>query len=127
MNFALPAAIVFLIVLPGFVFRAGLKRVEGTKLDYSPFGQVVTSSVIWASILHAGMLALSYGVFDKEVRVDILLRLLSSRLRDADYVVIERDILWIAFYSAGSLILSSGLSALFQKAVSRFGLDIHSS
>lgn len=37
MNVALPALIVFLIVLPGFIFRTRVKRVERTSLDYSPF------------------------------------------------------------------------------------------
>jgi len=44
MNVALPALIVFFLLLPGFVFRTNLKRVERTSLDFSPFGQLVTEA-----------------------------------------------------------------------------------
>ena len=41
MNVALPALVIFLLVLPGFVFRSRFKRAERTALDYAPFGRVV--------------------------------------------------------------------------------------
>lgn len=52
MNVALPALIVFLLLLPGFIFRTNLKRSERTSLDYSPFGHVVAEAVLWA-LAHA--------------------------------------------------------------------------
>ena len=52
MNFALPAVVVFALLLPGFIFRSRLKRVERTSLDYSPFGTVVAEAVFYAACLH---------------------------------------------------------------------------
>ena len=52
MNFALPALVVFALLLPGFIARSQIKVVERQSLDYSPFGQVVTEAVVWAAALH---------------------------------------------------------------------------
>jgi len=52
MNVALPALIVFFLLLPGFIFRTNLKRAERTSLDFSPFGQVVAEGILWASVQH---------------------------------------------------------------------------
>ena len=52
MNIALPAIIVFVILLPGFVARSRLKRVERTIIDHSPFGHAVTEGILLASLLH---------------------------------------------------------------------------
>lgn len=78
MNVALPAFIVFLLVLPGFIARLRIKRVERLSLDYSPFGQVVTEAVVWAAGMHALWIALAAGLFSTTVRADIALKLLSS-------------------------------------------------
>ncbi len=80
MNFALPAVLLFLIVLPGFLFRDRLKRVEQTSLDYSPFGRVVAGGVLWAIALHLVWLGIA-GAFGWTMRVDALMGLLSSSAR----------------------------------------------
>lgn len=77
MNFALPAILLFLIVLPGFMFRSRLKRVEQTSLDYSPFGGVVAGGVIWAILLHVVWLG-ALDLFGWTLRTDALIGLLSS-------------------------------------------------
>jgi len=77
MNFALPAILLFLIVLPGFLFRSRLKLVEQTTLDYSPFGRVVAGGVLWAIAWHMVWLGLAH-VFGWTLRLDALIGLLSS-------------------------------------------------
>lgn len=78
MNLALPALVVFLLLLPGFIARSRIKRAERLSLDYSPFGQIVTEAVVWAAGLHiAGVLALHH-FSHLRVQPDIALRLLSS-------------------------------------------------
>jgi hypothetical protein len=76
-NFALPAILLFLIVLPGFLFRGRLKRVEQTSLDYSPFGRIVVGGVLWAIALHLVWLGASY-LLGWTVRADALIGLMSS-------------------------------------------------
>jgi len=78
MNVALPALVVFILLLPGFIARSGLKRAERLSLDYSPFGQVVSEAVVWAAGLHIvwvlGIQALTPFAF----RADVALKLLSA-------------------------------------------------
>ncbi len=52
MNVALPTLILFVVLLPGFIFRSGLKRAERISIDFSPFGRVVAEAVLWAILLH---------------------------------------------------------------------------
>lgn len=56
MNLALPAVVVFILMLPCFVARSRLKRTERRQLDYAPFGQIVTEALVWACLLHVAWL-----------------------------------------------------------------------
>lgn len=76
MNVALPALVVFLLLLPGFVLRTRLKRAERTSLDYSPFGQVVAEAVLWALVAHVIWLAASDFLFGRVLEPKVLLSLL---------------------------------------------------
>lgn len=78
MNVALPALIVFFLLLPGFIFRSNLKRAERTSLDFSPFGQVVAEGILWACILHFCWLGGSHLVFQRDFDPVTLMKLLSS-------------------------------------------------
>ena len=78
MNVALPALVIFLLVLPGFVFRSRFKRAERTALDYAPFGRVVGEAVLWACLLHGLWLFGSWLFLGETLRFDLLLGLLSS-------------------------------------------------
>jgi hypothetical protein len=78
MNVALPALVVFLLVLPGFVFRQRFKRAERTALDYAPFGRVVAEAVLWAGVLHGVWLSLRWLLTGDTLRLDLLLELLSA-------------------------------------------------
>ena len=77
MNFALPAILLFLIVLPGFLFRTRFKRAEQTSLDYSPFGRVVAEGFLWAFALHLVWVTIAHG-FGQSVHPATLVGLLSS-------------------------------------------------
>ncbi len=81
MNFALPAVVVFILMLPGFVARSRLKRTERRQLDYAPFGQIVTEALVWACLLHVAWLqvckiitglqfnpALAVGLFSSDAK-----------------------------------------------------------
>lgn len=78
MNVALPALVIFLLVLPGFVFRHRFKRAERTALDYAPFGRVVAEAVLWAGVLHGMWLCFAWLLKGETLRLDLLLELLSA-------------------------------------------------
>ena len=125
MNVALPAIVLFFILLPGFAFRSRFKRVERTSLDYSPFGQVVTEGIAWAGVLHAAWLAAAYIFLDQRLQTEALVGLLGSdpnaqavalrHLRATDH--------WVALYFgsmyASALVAGGGARA----AITRFNLD----
>lgn len=124
MNLALPALVVFVLLLPGFVARSRFKRAERTVLDYSPFGQVVTEALVWAAALHGLWLAAA-ATQDQRLRLDVLLRLLSS-----DSAGQASAITFVGARSAAVLLyLGSMLGAAYvvptlaRMAVSRLRLD----
>lgn len=78
MNIALPALVFFFILLPGFVARSRIKRVERQALDYSPFGQIVSEAVFWAGGLHALWLVLTDALVGMRLQPLLVLQLLSS-------------------------------------------------
>ena len=77
MNLALPALIVFVVLLPGFIFRAGLMRAESESLDFSPFGKVAADGIRYAVILH-GLWLLLASLLGQKFQPLLMLQLLSS-------------------------------------------------
>lgn len=53
MNVALPAVILFLLALPGYLLRSQFSRPERTAPDATPFGRVLATSVLLALPLNA--------------------------------------------------------------------------
>jgi hypothetical protein len=51
-NIAFPAFFIFLLVLPGFAFRASFRKTEKTNLDHKPFAEATFISVLIAMVLH---------------------------------------------------------------------------
>jgi hypothetical protein len=125
MNVALPALIVFLLVLPGFIFRSRFKRAERTSLDYSPFGQVATEAVMWAGFAHLIWLVVSYCFFSHRMAPAVLMKLLSSdpaaQARAAD--IVASDFGWISAYFASLIIASYATPKALRAVVSRYRLD----
>ena len=76
MNFALPTLAVFALLLPGFIARSRIKRIERQSLDYSPFGQIVSEALLWALALHLLWCGLAWLLTAYEPRPEVLLRLL---------------------------------------------------
>ncbi|MGE8067038.1 hypothetical protein [Pseudomonas sp. NPDC089569] len=97
MEIALPGVIVFLIITPGFIFRAQFKRAERETFDYSPFGRVVGQAFFWVVILHGVWLLATWLLFKQVLDVRTLLQLLSSLKKDT-LEVIYRDQLKITAY-----------------------------
>lgn len=125
MNVALPALVVFFILLPGFILRSRFKRAEQTSLDYSPFGQVVTEAVLCGGVAHLIWLGASQLFFHRTVDMAVLLRLLSADLqgqaRAAD--VVSNSFNWVALYFVTLFIAAYSLPTLARRLVIRFRLD----
>lgn len=125
MNVALPALIVFLLLLPGFIFRTNLKRAERTSLDYSPFGHVVSEAVLWALALHLSWLGLAHCWPGREVDPVVLLKLLSSApaIQSEASEVVGTEFRWIAAYLVTLLITSYILPLTVRRIISSYRLD----
>jgi hypothetical protein len=124
-NLALPAIIVFLLLLPGFILRARLKRVERTSLDFSPFGQVVVEAVLWALLAHSLWLLFSYFIFDRVLLTTEFLKLLSADTR-AQATAIEatdRSGGWVGAYFLTIFLASTIVPNVGRNLVTRFRLD----
>lgn len=125
MNVALPALIVFLLLLPGFIARSRFKRAERASLDFSPFGQIVTEAVLWSCVFHLLWLIASGVLFGRALQPAVLLKILSadpaSQSRAVD--AIATQFFWICAYFlslyAGALIAPTG----FRMLITRFRLD----
>lgn len=125
MNIALPALVVFALLLPGFIARARIKRAERTSLDYSPFGQVATEAVLWAGVLHALWLSGAALFCGRHLQPDLLLGLIvsdaASQARAVSAVASQAG--WIAAYFGSLLLFASVVPTLARAAVIRWRLD----
>ena len=122
MNIALPALVVFACLLPGFIFRSRLKRVESTSLDYSPFGRVATEAIVWATLLHLFWIGVVCRLAGNTVDLGKLLELLSSNLNlhgDALKAIsgqIHQVELYFASLYIASFIFPSGIRYLITRS-----------
>lgn len=108
MNLALPALVVFLLVVPGFVFRARWKTIERTSLDYAPFSATVVSGLLYAAVLHGVWMPVAYLVFDKVPDIRAVVGLLSSdsKLQEYGIGVLEKQQLYVGAYVGSQLLLA---------------------
>ncbi len=125
MNFALPAILIFVVVLPGFLFRSRLKRSEQTSLDYSPFGRVVNEAFLWAIGLHIVWLSAGYFLLGATLRTEALLGLLSSspELQAVAVVEVTASSVRVLVYFVTLYAFAFGVPSAIRAAISRWRLD----
>lgn len=125
MNIALPALVVFALLLPGFIARSRIKRAERLSLDYSPFGQVVTEAVVWSVGLHLLWAILARILAGRVIHAETVLRLFSTDpstqtlALNATAAVADG----VAFYFVSLLVFAHFGPWLLRRAVERFRLD----
>jgi hypothetical protein len=125
MNLALPALVVFVILLPGFIARSRHKQAERLSLDYSPFGAVVSEAVVWALALHLLWLGAAWLVAGRVLLPGVLFQLLSAdaAAQSRALQVVATQMAPIGSYLA-SLIAFAHLGPTALRAlIVRFGLD----
>jgi hypothetical protein len=125
MNLALPALILFVVLLPGFIFRSGLKKAESESLDFSPFGRVAAEAVLWAVIVHAIWLALSSLLFHHQFEPVVLMNLLSSHAptQATATTQVGNEFGWVASYFVSILLAAHLLPLVVRNTISKFRLD----
>lgn len=125
MNIALPALVVFVLLLPGFIVRSRFKRAERASIDYSPFGQVVAEAVVWASVFHAMWLAVAYGALGQRLQTSVLMGLLSSEPGTQSQALRALALAdgQVACYFLTLIIAAYVLPSLARRAIVRWRLD----
>lgn len=125
MNIALPALLVFIVLLPGFVFRSRFKRIERTSFDFSPFGQVVTTAVLLAGALHGIWLTGTWILFNETVAVEAALKLASSdaAAQSAALTIVSGSISKVTKYFSSLLLFSFFVPPLLRKLIVGMKLD----
>ncbi|HWP20776.1 MAG TPA: hypothetical protein VNO84_16725 [Burkholderiaceae bacterium] len=125
MNIALPAFVIFVLLLPGFIFRSGLKRIEREIVDYSPFGRVVVEATLWNLLLHLLWLGASDLLVGEQVRLAWVLSLLSSHAPTQVQAIleVERDTGLVLAYFGSLYLFAYAAPRGLRAAVSRFRLD----
>lgn len=118
MNVALPAVIVFLLLIPGFIVRSRYKRAERTSLDFAPFGEVAAAGVVSAFALHGLWLAAAYLLFDRRFDFGTLLALMGSEpdSQRAAMAAVRADQLWVLGYFASIIIVPFVLAPMVRRA-----------
>lgn len=129
MNLALPALLVFALLLPGFVFRSRFKRAERVSLDYSPFGQVVTQAVLWSAALHTAWLGGAYLLLGQRLDTGALLGLLVSSpvLQERSVQAVAGRDGRVALYFGSLLVFAWLAPSLLRAVVVHYRLDRHQS
>lgn len=125
MNLALPALLIFVIILPGFIARTQIKKAERSTLDYSPFGLAVSEAVIWAFFLHTLWIFVSENIIGNNISWGVFFGLFSSNQELQANSILKAaqdyDRVWLYFFSlyAFSLVIPK----LIRMLVIRFRLD----
>ena len=75
MNVAFPAVFLFLVVLPGFLFRQFFQRSEVRTFEHAPFSAIVLKALLCAAFFNA-LIAFAVRPFGYEIELGDVVRLL---------------------------------------------------
>ena len=78
MNVAFSALLVFLLLLPGFLFRTYFKRAEKVVLDVKPFGRAAIDAFLTALVLDLAWYGVSHAITGKAVDFHAMLTLVAG-------------------------------------------------
>lgn len=90
MNLALPAALFFVFLLPGFLLRDAFRRPEIALPDPTPFADRIISSFLLAALMHAAWCAASAVFTPYRIDWEALLLLVSADRGNAYEAAIHR-------------------------------------
>lgn len=128
MNIAFPALLTFLLILPGYIFRATFTRSERTQLDNRPFTSETVKSLIIAIALHTFWLQSAKIFLPLSIDYHVFLTLFTAARGDLLELAINKSAnqtpLFIA-YLMTLYIFSYLLGLSAQKAIIKYKLDRH--
>lgn len=126
MNVAFPALLVFLIILPGFIFRHSFRLSEKTIIDQTPFAAASVKGLVIAAFLHLPWVVLAEQI-GHPIDYNALLMLLSSPQRENALVETIRQAAdsfnWIVFYFISLFLGAALFGLLLRSIVVKFKLD----
>ncbi|ABQ28078.1 hypothetical protein [Geotalea uraniireducens] len=126
MNIAFPALLVFLIILPGFIFRFSFRISEKTVIDQTPFATAFVKGVIIAGFFHLPWSWIA-SLIGHPIDYNALLMLLASPQRESALVTIianvADDFPIIILYFISLFIFAAALGTLLRSLVVKFKLD----
>lgn len=126
MNIAFPALLVFLIVLPGFIFRFSFRISEKTVIDQTPFATAFVKGVIISALFHLPW-SLICDLIGHSVDYNALLMLLASPQRESALVTIIADVAnefpRIILYFVSLYFFAAVLGIFLRYLVVKFKLD----
>lgn len=126
MEIALPAIIIFLLVSPGFIFRAQFKRAERETFDYSPFGIVVGQAFLWTLVLHGLWLTITWWVFNSALDIKTLMQLLSPTSQQenaSSFDAVSEDVARITSYFVSLYVFCWFVPLALRKQIVKYRLD----
>lgn len=125
MNIALPALVIFVLLLPGFIARSKLKLIERTLFDYSPFGTVVMQAIGWGVFLHGIFITSIHFLTPYYLKTEIVFKLLISDANSQNLAIsfISSQSNLIFQYFGLLLLLSFVLPLLLRHLITYYKLD----
>lgn len=126
MNIAFPAIFIFLLILPGFAFRASFRKSEKTNLDHKPFAEATFLGVLAAMLLHAIWVLLSGAVTNYTVDYQTAFTLLVGQRGvklDSSIAAAMEHPQAIFVYHLSLLLFSWVAGALLRGAVTKYQWD----
>ncbi|MBB5498773.1 hypothetical protein [Paraburkholderia sp. MM5384-R2] len=127
MNVAFPALFLFLVVLPGFLFRQFFQRNEVRTFDHAPFSAVVLKALLCAALFN-GAAVIAARIAGYVIELGDIVRLLvggASSLKDLD-----GRLTWLNLHpvtGVGYFVLTTGLALvaafIWRGAVQYWELD----
>ncbi|WP_175657450.1 hypothetical protein [Burkholderia ambifaria] len=127
MNVAFPAVFLFLVVLPGFIFRQFCQRREVRTFDHTPFSALVLQALLWAAAINL-VVALGVRAIGYEIELGDVVRLLvggPTALNNlgAQLTWLNQHPIAGPAYFALTCTLALVIALLCRGAVEYFGLD----
>jgi hypothetical protein len=127
MNIAFPALLIFLFILPGFIFNLAFYKTENTPLKYISLTHKTIISSTFTIVLHlAGLIFITY-LFHDSLNISLILTLVSGLQGDkfaaAISSITNHEIIYTSSYLIIIYIIAYLAGKLFRFIIRHFRLD----
>ncbi|WP_240223200.1 hypothetical protein [Rheinheimera hassiensis] len=114
MNFAVPAILIFILLLPGFIFLNAFEKSENTELERKPFQASSAGAFAVALVLQVFFCNAVNALVEIDINLFIKV-LMAVKLTDAELISISKNYVLIAGYFISSFVVAFLLGKLLQK------------